>query len=111
MGFGSVKDVAVGYEERPLGAEDDDVVRCRGQREEEHFELKADSQENSAGHEGQDAAVHRVLQGATRAQLRQLRKKKLKSDPAGLKSRRRDATRTNRKHSVNLILAGKNDFI
>lgn len=47
----SVKGVPVGYEERPPGAEDDCVVRCRGQRQEEHFELKADSQEDSTCNE------------------------------------------------------------
>lgn len=53
--------MSVDHKQVPLGAEDDDVV-CRGRHgEEEHFELKAHSQENSTCNEGQDTAVHRVL--------------------------------------------------
>lgn len=47
----SVKDVSVGHEEHPLGAENDDVVCCRGQGEEEHFELKAHPEEDSTCNE------------------------------------------------------------
>lgn len=49
--YASIKDVSVGYEVYPLGAEDDYVVCCRGQREEEHFKLKANSQEDSTCNE------------------------------------------------------------
>ncbi len=57
----SVEDISVCDEERALGAEDDDVVCCRSQDEEEHFELKADPEEDSTGNEGQNTAVHGVL--------------------------------------------------
>lgn len=43
----SIKDVGVGHEEHSLGAEDDDVECCRGQGEEEHFELKAHPEKDS----------------------------------------------------------------
>lgn len=57
----SVENFSVDHKEFPLGAEDEDVVRCGGQDEEEHFELKAHPEEDSACDERQDAAVHRVL--------------------------------------------------
>lgn len=57
----SVEDVSVLHEEFPLGAEDEDVVGCGCQHEEEHFELKAHTEEDSACNERQDTAVHGVL--------------------------------------------------
>ncbi len=57
----SVEDVSVGLEGFTLGAEDDAVVSSGGQDEEEHFELKAHPEEDSACDERQDAAVHGVL--------------------------------------------------
>ena len=60
-GDGGVKVASVGQEERPLGAEDDDVVCCRRHGEEEHFELKAHPEEDSTCDKRQDAAIDGVL--------------------------------------------------
>ena len=59
--------VPVGREEALPEAEDDDVVRSGGQREEEHLELEAHPQEDTARDQGQDAAEHRVLGGGRRS--------------------------------------------
>ena len=56
-----VEDVPVGRKEALLEAEDDDVVRGGGQREEEHLELEAHPQEDATRDQGQDAAEHGVL--------------------------------------------------
>ena len=47
----SVEEVSVDLKEFPVGAEDDDVVCCGGQGEEEHFELKAHPEEDSTCNE------------------------------------------------------------
>lgn len=56
-----VKHLSIAAEETSLGAEDDDVVGCGGQGEEDHFNLKAHPQEHSTSYESQDTAEHRVL--------------------------------------------------
>lgn len=66
----SVQDDSVGHKEFPLGAEDDDVVHCGGQGEEEHFELKAHAEEDSTCNEGEDTAEYRVLRERERDGIR-----------------------------------------
>lgn len=46
-----IEDLSIGLEEILLGAEDDDVICCGGQGEEEHFELKAYAEEDSTCNE------------------------------------------------------------